>query len=1171
MKSARLAITKTSGGAANGYNSLLVCKERTMTRATGYYRQANINDDTLVFVCEDDIWSAPASGGVARRLTAGHGNCSFPRLSPDGSQIAFVAREEGDAEVFVMDADGGPAKRITYMGGGGCMVMGWSSDGLRIVFASNAKTHYGGTTELFEIDASGGMPRPLNIGHAVAISAHNNGAIVIARNNSDPARWKRYRGGMAGELWVDQKGRGNFQRLIDLKGNLASPMWVGNRIYFLSDHEGIGNIYSCTADGGGLRRHTNHEEYYVRYPSTDGKRIVYTCGADVLVLDVARDQSNRIDIQVPSAPRQSQRKFRSTAGSIEHISVHPQGHSLGLISRGQPFTFPFWEEAVMQHGVGSKCRYRLLSWLGSGTHFVVVNDVCGFERIELHKADQTEKPRYITDHDIGRVVSLAVSPTSNILAVSNHKHELLLVDVDKKKTHLLDRGPAARIERMAWSPDGRWIAYSYAPYPDACNLRIYDTKENRTHDVTTPIRADFCPSFDPDGNYLYFLSSRDFNPVYDAINFDLGFPFAVRPHLVALRAGVPSPFIPVTRSLQGTVPGTAGSAQPAAAATEGAPATGSANDSKKKKTAAATGKAAKTAAKTVAKDKKSAANQPTAPEQKNGAAPAEAAPKPVVIEFEGIHDRVLAFPVEEGRYQQIAGLPGRVVFTKAPVRGIKRGGHSWYNEQEDAGTLLVYDIKEQRSGALFNNVSWFSLGRDNRTMVYSSNRRLRAVDALCAITDSPSNPPGDDCSRKTGWLDLNRAHVLIEPHAEWKQMFDECWRLQRDHFWTEDMSDVDWALVHKRYSVLLPRINSRTELSDLIWEMQGELGTSHAYEFGGDHRWPPSNYRGYLGAELAYDEDTDGYKITKILRGDSWDEEADSPLAKPGANIKEGDIITAVGGRPVSKNCTVDELLANFMRKDVMLTLRDKKGHSRNIAVKTLAHEGAVRYRAWVSANRKYVHDKTGGRVGYVHIPDMGPYGYAEFHRSYLSEIHRDGLIVDVRYNGGGHVSQLLLEKLRRKRVGYDICRWGMPMPYPSESVAGPMVAITNQFAGSDGDIFSHCFKLYGLGPLVGKRTWGGVIGISPSHILVDGTVTTQPEYSFWFTDTGWGLENYGAEPDYDVDFAPQDYRLGRDPQMDKALSLILESLKKKPFKLPKFDQRPSLPLPRLKKSTSKR
>jgi tricorn protease len=353
-----------------------------------------------------------------------------------------------------------------------------------------------------------------------------------------------------------------------------------------------------------------------------------------------------------------------------------------------------------------------------------------------------------------------------------------------------------------------------------------------------------------------------------------------------------------------------------------------------------------------------------------------------------------------------------------------------------------------------------------------------------------------------------------------------------------------------------------------MWEMQGELGTSHAYEMGGDYRSSPNYAQGFLGADYTYDAENNGYRITHIPQGDAWEASKDSPLNAPGVNVTEGDILLAIGGQQVSETLSPGELLVNLANQEVQATFQNAEdSEKRVVTLKVLGGEHELRYREWVSQNRRYVHEKTDGKVGYVHIPDMGRRGYAEFHRGYLAEVSYPGLLIDVRYNGGGHVSQLLLEKLARRRIGYDVPRWGTPHPYPDASVLGPMIAVTNENAGSDGDIFSHCFKLMELGLLVGKRTWGGVIGISPHHPFVDGGGTTQPEYSFWFVDVGWRVENYGTDPDIEVDYRPQDYIAEGDPQLDRAIEELLRQMEENPPKLPDFGERPRLTLPTLPKA----
>jgi tricorn protease len=1074
--------------------------------SSGYFRYASISGGTLSLVCEDDLWTVPVEGGVARRLSASPGSIEGPRLSPDATQIAFVGREEGSPEIYIVPSAGGPARRVTFLGSEACVLSGWSADGRDLFFTADAASPFLRSTEAFRVAAAGGHPQPLNLGHVRTLSVRADGRIVLGRNNDDPARWKRYRGGTAGDLWVENED-GTFRRLIELRGNLVWPMWIGDRIAFVSDHEGIANIYSTAADGSDLRRLTGETEYFVRFPSTDGVSIAYTAGADVRVLDLASGAVSTPAIDAPSTQPQAARRFIPASEDLEDFEPSPDGTAVAFIARGRAFTMPLWEEAVVEHGEGSRVRQRCVAWLSDANRFVCVSDAGGRERIEIHHARREDEPIVAIDEDFGRAVELVASPCADILAVANHRYELLLIDLEDKSVRVIDKSPGAHIRDLAFSPDGRWLAYSCAPNAindESSIIRIAKVKSGAVHDATPLLRADRAPAWDPEGKFLYFVGERDFNPVYDALSFDLSFPQASRPFAIALDGGVASPFVPKPAPLH--------------------------------------------------KDRK----QDDEDRRKDDK------PVRVDIDFDGITGRIIGFPIEEGQYGEIAAARNRVYFTKFPVKGIKPGGRGW-DDDDESGSLLAYDFEQQRSATVASEVGGIRLAADHRTLIYASHDRLRAIDAQAELPGDDEGPDAKDAAdtgRRSGWLDLGRASVSVEPRDEWAQMYHEAWRMQTEQFWDEAMSGIDWSLARERYAKLLPRIRTRVELSDLMWELFGELGTSHAYEIGGDHRIPPQYRRGFLGADLAWDETLGGYKVTRRYRGDSWDRDHDSPLAEPGQEVREGEAIVAINGRTLSAASGPDEALVNAAGREIVLTVASGKRDRRRVIVKTLKDERMLRYRAWVEANRAFVHEKTGGTVGYVHIPDMGPWGFSEFHRGYLSEFNREALIVDARFNRGGHVSPLLLEKLARKRVGYDVSRYGPPKPYPPESVAGPMVALTNQFAGSDGDIFSHCFKLYKLGPLVGKRTWGGVIGINPYHRLVDGTITTQPEYSFWFVDVGWKVENYGTDPDYDVDIAPHDARAGRDPQMEKALDLIAQMRAAHTNGKPHFEPRPRLDIP---------
>ncbi|WP_245646922.1 S41 family peptidase [Microtetraspora niveoalba] len=1102
----------------------------------------------IVFACEDDLWMVHADGGRAFRLTAGVAEAAYPRFSPDGTRVAFVGREEGPEEVYVMPAAGGATRRITFHGASS-VVTGWDPAGA-VVYASDECQPFDGYRWLHRVHP-GDVPERLPYGPAGTISygtpvpGQGRYGMVLGRNTADPARWKRYRGGTVGDLWVDPTGRGAFQRLILLPGNLASPCWVGDRIYFLSDHEGIGNVYSCTPRGEDLRRHTDHGDYYARNLSSDGHRLVYHAHGAVYLLDPADGEARQVEVQLGSSRTQRNRRFVPAAEYLDTATLSPDGSGLAITSRGKAFSFADWEGPVRRHGEQDGVRYRFLTWLNDNRRLIAAaSDDGDREVLVILTADGETEPVRLDSADTGRISELVVCPAGDRVAITNHRNELLVVDLTPLTTGPAEAGsaegaeevegtegtegtgtapadaeakaaepaepgtaeagptesagaetgaaegtgnvgsgaaegggpgePAVRvieveaslfgaIDDPEWSPDGSWLAYACPISPQATAIKLFHVETGGTFMATLPLLVDHRPSFDPGGRYLYFIGQRAFSPVYDELQFDLGFPLGTRPYAIALRSDVRSPFVPEPRPLSDTPAETGGGS--------------------------------------------------------------EEARTPLVIETAGLTDRIIAFPVPEGRYGRIAGLDGKVVYTTFPMLG-------------GPATLRCYDFAKQKAEVLVTGLTDFRLGRDRSTLLYRAGDRLRVLKA-------GEEPPDDDTpSRTSGWIDLNRVKVSVAPDAEWRQMFREAWRLQREHFWDEDMTGIDWEAVYDRYLPLVDRVTTRGEFSDLLWELLGELGTSHAYETGGEYRERPHYWQGKLGVDWSY---RDGrYVIARIVSGDRWDPGATSPLNRAGVDVRPGDAVIAINGQPLGVHTTPNQLLVNLADEEVELTV-ERDGATRTVIVRALADEMPGRYRDWVSANRLLVHERTGGRIGYLHIPDMGPHGFAEFHRGYLAEYDREGLIVDVRFNGGGNVSALLLEKLSRRRLGYDFPRWGVPEPYPPESPRGPLVAVTNEWAGSDGDIFCHTFKLLKLGTLVGKRTWGGVVGIWPRHHLADGTVTTQPEFSFAFDDVGWRIENYGTDPDIEVDITPQEYALGVDSQLEVAIDVALERLAMSP------------------------
>jgi tricorn protease len=1074
-----------------------------------------VHGDSVVFVCEDDLWTVPAAGGQAWRLTAGVAEASTPRFSPDGSQLAFVGSEEGPAEVYTMPATGGAARRITFQAAGSCVVTGWDRNG-DIVYSSDAGLGQARRGWLHTVSPHGGLPRRLELGPAKTISYGPSGGSVLGRRISrEPAAWKRYRGGTSGDLWVDPTGTGEYARLIDVAGNLANPCWVGERIYFQSDHEGVGNIYSCTPDGGDLRRHTDHEVYYARNLASDGRSLVYHCAGDLYQLHPDEDDPRKIEVRLGSGRTQRNRRFIDAAEYLHSIELSPDGSGLAVTTRGKAFVLGNWEGPVAQLGKPDGERYRLLTWLQDKERLVAATgDESEFEVLTVLTADGSAPPQRLTEHEIGRITELVPSPVTDQVAVATHRNELWLLDLtaDVPRLTPLDRSEWGELFDLAWSPDGRWIAYTFPNGSHTTAIKLAQTDTGQTTQVTDPVMQDSAPAFDPEGRYLYFIGLRELDPVYDRWQWDLGFPKGERPYLLTLRADVPSPFVPTPRPLE---------SEDAAHARKG---------------------------------KEDLADSPDAI-------------SPVEIDLEGITRRVVPFPVEDGRYGKVVGIKGKAIFSSFPVQGTRRRRLMSTAPQAGTGTLDVYDFDSQEQDEIADKVNDFWLGPDGKTLLYQSGDRYRVVRAGEKREEKDDDSPG----RASGWIDLDRIKVSVQPGAEWRQMFREAWRLQRDHYWTEDMAGIDWNGIYQRYLPLVDRLGSRAEFSDLMWELQGELGTSHAYEAGGEYRPSPHYQQGFLGVDWEFDASTGHYLVKHIVQGDTWDDRATSALNRPGTGVAVGDAILAVNGQPVGGHAengtapaTPNERLVNLANEEVQLTVQRGTEPPRTVTVRAISNEHPGRYRDWVEANRAAVHEATGGRVGYIHVPDMMWDGFAEFHRSFLIEYDRDGLIVDVRYNGGGSVSGLLLQKLARRRIGYDFSRWGQPSEYPYEAPRGPMVALTNEFAGSDGDIFSHSFKMMKLGTLIGKRTWGGVIGINPRHVLADNTITTQPEFSFFFDDVQWGVENYGTDPDIEVDIAPQDFARGVDPQLDRAIAEVLELIRQHPPHTARPAPRPQLAAPKL-------
>ncbi len=1114
--------------------------------ATSYLRFPHLRAESVVFVAEDDVWLAPLVGGRAYRLSADRVPVADPRLSPDGSLVAWTSWAAGAAEVHVGEVDGGGARRLTYWGDRGTRTLGWASSSEVLALSATGQPS-DRRTLAHVVGLDGGPSRVLPVGPvADVVTLPGGGTAVLSAMMTEPAWWKRYRGGTVGKLWLDAGGGGEFVRLLgDVNGQLSSLMLVRPaprrkpRLAFLSDHEGWGNVYSTTLDGTDLRRHTDHGSagdavaaFYARHASTDGLRVTYQCAGELWVLDSLDSAPRRLDIRL-GGPRTARTPYRLHAGPhLDSVAPDTTGRTSVVQVRGTVHRLTHRDGPARTLAAQPGVRAREAMPLGPD-HVVWVDDAAGEDTLVIAPLDSTANgtgPRRLGAGQVGRVLELAAAPDGSRVALAVHDGRLLVVDttdaagVESGGIRELARGVDGEVSGLAFSPDGAWLAWSDPAEPGVRRIMLARLADGELVAATEPRFYDTEPMFTLDGRYLGFLSRRSFDPVYDAHSFDLSFPFGCRPYLVPLGARTPSPF---------------------GASPDGRPVQTEKDDKDDKDDKdLATARAGDHAAKPARKKSTGRAGTAVAaedPDEPDGAP----APVVVVVDVEGLPERVVPVPVDEARYHSLSAGKDCLLWLRRPMSGALGDGLARPGQDRARPALERYDLPRRRHDVIADAVSAYGVSADGTRLVVRDGNTLRVLR-----TDrSGSGPPGDSDADEFE-IDTDRLSVTVDPTAEWRQMYDEAGRLMRDHFWVADMAGVDWAGELSRYRPLVEAVGGKDDLVDLLREVNGELGTSHAYvqgARGGD--W--SRRPGLLGADLERDGDRQ-WRIARVLPGESSDPRAGSPLTAPGVDVRAGDVLLEVGGRPVDPVAGPAPLLVGTADEAVELTVRaGTDGEVRRVVVFPLDDDGQLRYQDWVAGRRAFVAERSGGRLGYLHLPDMGANGWAQVHRDLRRETGREGLIVDVRENGGGHISQLIVEKLARRVIGWDVMRHGEPESYPAEAPRGPVVGVTDEFAGSDGDIVTAAFQRMGIGPVVGVRTWGGVIGIDGRYRLVDGTGVTQPRYAFWFDHSGWDIENYGVEPDVEVVMAPQDWVAGRDPQLAAAVDLGLEALTERPAAAP--------------------
>ncbi|MEU7837664.1 PDZ domain-containing protein [Nonomuraea sp. NPDC049129] len=1045
-----------------------------------YLRFPHLHGDLVTFVADDDVWLAPVAGGRAWRFTADRTPVSYPRFSPDGARIAWTGHREGPPEVFAAELDGAEGERLTHWGSATTGARGWTAGGDVLAVSATGEGSRS-RTWAYAVPLDGGPAVRLPYGWVSEAAVSGDRVATVSPVYREPSHWKRYRGGTAGKLWVDAEGNGEFARLFaDSHAQYWSVMWVGDRIAFLADIDGTGNVYSALPDGSDLRKHTGHDEFYARHASTDGERVVYSHAGDLWLLESLDAEPYKLEVKL-GGPRPA-RARRPAPARVGGFSPDETGRASAVEIRGTAHWVTHRDGPAGALRVEPGVRVRLPRALDADGRAVWVSDATGEDGLEI--GTPGGEIRTLAAGELGRVLQLAAAPNGKHAAVATHDGRLLVIDLESGNIRELDRTTQGDISGLTFSPDSSWLAWVHPHDERLSQIRMGRLDGTSVIDVT-PLRfVDFDPVFTRDGKHLAFLSVRTFDPIYDAHVFDLSFPAGCRPYLVPLQATTPSPFDP---SLQGR--GFNGE--------DDKPASSAASDEKKNS------------------DKK------------------DAEPPRTEVDVEGLASRVVPVPVPAAHYRNLRTAKDALLWLRHPTAGLLGDG----TEPTGETVLERYDLKKRAKAELGRETRAFEVSGDGSRLVLNGKNGLQ----------TRTSGEGDEVVT----IDLDRITVQIDPVAEWRQGFAEAGRLMRDHFWRADMNGVDWQGALDRYAPLVDRIGAYSELIDLLWEVQGELGTSHAYARPVGGGYDSRRRQGLLGADIT--RDAEGvWRVERILPGESSDHDARSPLLAPGVAVRAGDAIVAVGGRPVDPVRGPLASLSGTAGQPIELTVRPASGgETRRVVVTPISDETQLRYHDWVEGRRAYVRQASDGRLGYLHVPDMVASGWAQFHRDLRTEMAREGLVVDVRENGGGHTSELVLEKLSRRVTGWNHARGYEPMRYPEDSPRGPIVAVTDEFAGSDGDIVSAGIKNRKIGPLVGTRTWGGVIGIDSRYSLVDGTVVTQPRYSFWLAGPGWGVENYGVDPDIEVVITPQDRVAGRDPQLEKAVELALAALAEHPAATP--------------------
>lgn len=1092
--------------------ALLFLATAAMAEPTKLLRFPDIHGDQVAFTYAGDIWLASADGGKARRLTAHPGQEVFARFSPDGQHIAFTGQYDGDEQVYVVPTAGGAPRQLTFYPAQGPLpprwgydnqVYDWTADGKQILYRSLRDGGDISNGQLYLVNADGGLPTSLPMPEAGGGDlSPDDKKVVYSPLARDFRSWKRYEGGWAQELYIFDLASHDLERVTDHKRADRDPMWIGNNIYFTSDRDGTLNLYSYNVGSKQTEQLTQESTWDVRWPNDDGKnQIVYELAGELVVYDIAAGKAQNIEITVPDDGLAKRPSRVSAENNIEDWELSPKGERALFVARGDIFTVPIEKGATRNLTQSSNAHDKHARWSPDGKTIAFVSDMSGEEEIYLIAQDGSGEPKRLTTDGECMRYAPDWSPDGKMIANTDNKGRLHVINVESKEVTLV-ADEDGFMGGYSWSPKGGYIAYSLDDDSGFGSIYVWSVATGESQRITGELFNEFNPAWGTNGDFLYYISARTYAPQISTSEWNYATSRTNGIFALALRKDVPHPFPPESDEVTIEEEKEGGE------------------------------ESQKGESKDAKSDKKKGKKDEASDEEKK--------PEYIEIDFDGLAERVVRVPVEADNINGVGAIDGHLVYFK--------GTPFYYGRRPPgANSLEIFSLKDREVSTLAENVGGIAMSADGKKILIQERGRFKLYDA---------KPKGSSKPVPTGGLMVDRV-----PEEEWEQIFDEVWRRFRDFFYVENMHGYDWAALREQYRPLLAHVSHRSDLNYVIGEMISELNVGHAYIAGGDFEIPARAGVALPGARFELDAEAGRYKIAKIFQGHNEEALYRSPLTEVGVDISEGDYVLAINGRELSGDGNPYQLLRHQDDHPVTLTVNDKADFegSREVSFRPINTEANLIYLESVTRNREKVSKATDGRVGYLHIPDMGANGIREFIKYYYGQIRKEGLVVDVRGNGGGNISQMVIERLSHELLGTGFQRNSdRPRTYPRTVFHGSMVCLLDEDSASDGDIFPHMFRKAGLGPLIGKRSWGGVVGISGRGPLIDGGAVFVPEFSQNSVTGEWVIEGVGVEPDIEVDNDPKSVLAGRDPQLERAIEEVLKAMEADPKQLP---NRPAPPV----------